>query len=293
MARTVVVGASGLVGRALIGALAPTEEVVAVVRTHHADMAGVNQVMADLVDPSFTDALPKRADAVVHLAQSDRYASFPDCADHVVAVNLYALAKLLSWCRNAEVQTFVHASTGGLYGRGATAFTEADPVQVSGPLSFYFRTKQCAEYLAHEYAGYFSVVALRPFFIYGRRQRANMLLPRLIASIRDGRPIRLARPHGMRLNPLHVFDMVTAVQLALGLRGNHLFNVAGPEILSIRSIAETLGRALRRKPLFELEPEDPAGDVIGDISNLRQLGWSPRILFEQGAQEICREAETW
>src|SRR5262249_19737540 len=157
---------------------------------------------------------------VVHLAQSDRYASFPDGADHVVAVNLYALAKLLSWCRNAGVETFVHASTGGLYGRGAAAFTESDPLQVAGPLSFYFRTKQCAEYLAQEYAGYFNVAGLRPFFIYGRGQRGHMLVPRLVASIQDGRPIRLAGPHGTRLNPLHVFDMVTAVQLALGLRGN-------------------------------------------------------------------------
>src|SRR5215469_9776047 len=177
MARVVVVGASGLVGRALIAALAPTENVVALTRTRHANMPGVTQVIADLVDPSFTDALPKRADAVVYLAQS----------------------KLLSWSRSAGVETFVHASTGGLYGRAAGAFTESDPVQIRGPLSFYFRTKQCAEYLAQEYASYFNVVALRPFFVYGRGQRPHMLLPRLIASIQAGRPIRLAGPDGMRL----------------------------------------------------------------------------------------------
>ena len=291
MARVVVVGASGLVGRALIAALAATENVVAVTRTHRVNMPGVTQVIADLVDPSFTDALPKRADAVVYLAQSDRYASFPEGGDHVVAVNLYALAKLLSWSRSAGVETFVHASTGGLYGRAAGAFTESDPVQIRGPLSFYFRTKQCAEYIAQEYAGYFNVVALRPFFVYGRGQRAHMLLPRLIASIQAGRPIRLAGPHGMRLNPLHVLDMVTAIQLSLRLRGEHTFNVAGPQILSIRMVSEILGRLLRRDPVFEFEPEISAGDIIGNISSLRQHGWSPQIWFEKGARDICSQAE--
>lgn len=287
MTTIIVTGAAGLVGRAVVARLARSHEVVALARRPSEGGNGARLVVADLADPAFIAALPSRADAVVHLAQAERYADFPHSVQDVLAVNVVALTKLLDWARKVGVQSFTHASTGGLYGRGARAFTEADPVRVEGPLSFYFRTKHCAELFAQEYARYFNVAALRPFFVYGPDQRAEMLLPRLAAAVREQRPVRLAGPYGMRLNPLHVEDMAAAVETCLSVSGNYIFNVAGPDILSIREIAELLGAAVGRAPVFEQTEEVADADIIGDTSRLRERRWRPRIRLCEAAEEIC------
>jgi UDP-glucose 4-epimerase len=296
MTTILITGASGLVGQAVSARLRGSgQHIAAVVRRRPpGPAAGADFVITDLADPDFVAMLPRRADAVIHLAQAERYGDFPEAAQEIMAVNVVALTRLLDWARTAGVRSFVHASTGGLYGRGARPLRETDPLHVEGPLSFYFRSKQCAELLAAEYARFFRVIALRPFFVYGGGQRPHMLMPRLVASIRDGRPVRLAGADGMRFNPVHVSDMVTAIEACLAPRDGEnaeVFNIAGPEILSIRDIAEALGAAVGRAPVYEMAPmPTDAADIIGDTTRLRERGWTPRVRFRDAAPELC---EAW
>jgi nucleoside-diphosphate-sugar epimerase len=288
MAVIVVTGASGLIGRAVARRLAAHHLVFALSRRPDDAIDGARPITADLTDPGFVATLPRCADAVVHLAQAARYDEFPDAAGDVLGVNVAALVHLLDWARGAGVGTFVHASTGGLYGRSGAPLCETAPLRIAGPLSFYFRTKQCAELLVNEYRQFFDVVTLRPFFVYGGAQRPQMLLPRLVSSIRQRRPIRLAGPEGMRLNPLHVSDMAAAVETALTLGRSEVFNVAGPEVLSIRAIAEVLAAAIGEPAVYEFIPELPDSDIIADTARLRETGWVPCIRLAQAAVELCR-----
>src|SRR5207248_610348 len=80
--------------------------------------------------------------------------------------------------------------------------------------SLYVATKLAAEVLADAHRALFTVIVLRPFFIYGRAQDRCMLLPRLVDSIRCGRAITLAGRDGMRFNPVHVEDAARAVVAA-------------------------------------------------------------------------------
>ena len=66
------------------------------------------------------------------------------------------------------------------------------------------------------YQGEFVVVILRFFFVYGPGQSNEMLIPRLVKSVREGQPIALDGLDGLRINPVYVEDAVRAVVSASG-----------------------------------------------------------------------------
>jgi nucleoside-diphosphate-sugar epimerase len=55
-------------------------------------------------------------------------------------------------------------------------------------------------------------------------------------------------------------------------------NVGGDEVLSIREMAETIGRLLGREPLFEAAPGASGGDIVVDTARLRQVFRLPERL---------------
>lgn len=280
--RVLVTGAGGLIGRRVVELLSLTCEPIALVRSAGAAPPGVEEIAADLADPAFAQRLPSHVDAVIHLAQAAGFANFPDDAPSVFRVNTGAFAELLAWSAKAGVKSFVHASSGGLYGRGPKPFREEDPPRIEGPLAFYLGTKCAAELLAKPYGSIFSVAALRYFFVYGPRQRETMLIPRLVKSVGNGQAITLAGRDGMRINPIYVDDAAEATIAALRLEGNAVVNVAGSEALCLREIASLIGEAVEVPPQFQSSNEPEGNDLVADISRMRELLHIPTIGFREG-----------
>lgn len=284
--QVLVTGAGGLIGRKVVELLSQSCHPIALVRSKDAAPAGAEFIVADLADPGFAKHLPARVDAVVHLAQASGFANFPDDAPSVFRVNLGALAELLAWSAGAGVKNFVHASTGGLYGRGPHPFHEEAPARIDGPLAFYLGTKCAAELLAKPYSSRFNVTALRYFFVYGPGQRETMLVPRLVKSISNGQPIRLAGQDGMRFNPIFVDDAAKATIAAVQLDECAIVNVAGAEVVSLREFAGIIGESVNATPLFELSGEPDGNDLVADISRMRARLHVPGTGLREGISRL-------
>lgn len=271
--KIVITGAGGLVGSRLVPALAQTHQVWAVSRrAAEAGPAGVEWIHADLTAADLVRKLPATADVVIHLAQSPHHAEFPEGAADVFAVNVGSTARLLDWARVSGVQQFILASSGAV-------------VLPGNERSFYAVSKQSAEMLAGCYAHLFGVVVFRFFFVYGAGQRASMLVPRLVNAVRSGIEVRLAGTDGSRLNPVHVDDVVAAIGCAVDRRITGTINVAGPDVLTVRQMSETIGRQMGLTPRFT-EDGTEAADLSGDISALREQLLPPRCRFEQGVVSV-------
>jgi nucleoside-diphosphate-sugar epimerase len=284
--KLLITGASGFVGRRLVERLAAEgHEVLALVHTAPAPPFASSSIRPLVVDLAHFERtrLPSGVDAVVSLAQSQNFRSFPGKAADVFAVNVNAHLQLLEWARGTGVRVFVSASSGGIYGaRSKPLVEETDQLAVDSPLGFYLGTKLCAEVILQNYRHFFGCAAiLRPFFIYGPGQRQDMLIPRLIGAVRDGRPIQLQGSDGLRLNPVYVDDAVKAFAAAIELQGCHVINVAGPDTLSLREIGERVGRRVGRAPVFELIDGSPSS-YVGDIGHMRALLGAPRTGFDEG-----------
>ncbi len=272
----VITGADGLLGRRVTQLLSNSLRVYALVRVlPEKPVPDINYVIADFGgDWSFSE-LPERIEYVIHFAQSSQFRNFPDGALDVFNVNVSSTARLLDHARKTGVKTFIYASSGGVYGNGSEAFKENSAIVPPGQLGYYLGSKACGEILVQSYASIFKVIVLRPFFMYGPGQNRSMLIPRLIDSVATGKPVMLQGEQGLRINPVHVDDAALAVVAALDIGGSSTFNIAGPDVLSIRQICEQAGIYLNKKPLFSIN-EGEGADLIADISAMKEKLISPQ-----------------
>lgn len=292
MKRCVITGGGGLIGSHLVPSLQADWEVHAVSR-HRPSGRDDKSVVWHCLDVSRDldrRALPKRADAVIYLAQSEHFREFPERALDIFEVNTVGVLRFLDYARHAGARTFIFASSGGVYGSGNTSMNEDVPVLSERNLGFYLGSKVCSEIVALNYSKLMNIVILRFFFVYGPGQRKTMLIPRLIDAVRRGHPVTLQGPDGIRLNPTYVADATAAVRSALHLDHESVINVAGPQILSLRELACVIGSKVGRTPVFDMRPEDPPGHLVADTEKMRQLLGSPVVDFERGIT-VTLEAE--
>jgi UDP-glucose 4-epimerase len=284
-----VTGASGFVAPHLIAALtARGDEVVASARD--ADRIpggpGVEPLPLDLAAPLAGAALPE-VDAIVHLAQAN--VPYPERALELYNVNTLATLGLLDASARTGARRFVHASSGTVYGLGDEPFRETDPVRHH---QLYATTKIHAEDLVARYADQLDgAVSLRFFAPYGPGQ-VNRMIPGLIGRVRAGTPVSLNAGGRPRMNPIYIDDAVAAIIHALAHDGHKIVNVAGDEVVTIRQIAESAGRAVGVEPVFEDGGGTAAGDVIGDTTEFRAwLGDRQFTMLDDGVARTAAAAE--
>jgi UDP-glucose 4-epimerase len=270
-------GATGFLGSALLPRLAEREEVLAMHPPERdpRPLDGVRWIAQDLTAP-LSPELPERIDAVIHLAQSRRHREFPEGAVDVHEVNAAATVRLLDYCWRAGGTTFTYASTGGVYAPGPEPVRESDVPQ---PINFYATSKLAGERAVERFRAILRGHCLRFFFIYGPGQR-NMFIPGLISRIGEGREVTLAGADGIHMNPVYVQDAADAVLATLDLEESGTFNVAGPEVVSVRRIAERIGGLLDRAPRFAVG--DPQPDLVACAELRDAILGAARVGVEEG-----------
>lgn len=112
-----------------------------------------------------------------------------------------------------------------------------------------------------------------------------MLLPRLVDNVIEGRPIMLQGERGIRINPIHVSDAVGALVAVFDSEESATFNVGGTEVLSLFEICETIGQRLGVEPRYE-RVEGEGGDLVGDVSAMREKLYVPKVRFEEGVEDL-------
>ena len=279
--KILVTGAAGFVGLHLLERLAGDHELYPVVRS--APDSSREWVVQDLSQPLDRSRLPDRIDAVIHLAQSPRYREFPEGAEDVYAVNVHSTFELLEYARAAGAQSFVLASSGGVYGYSYEKLVETSP---TFPLNFYITSKYAAESLVANYQPFFHTIVLRFFFVYGPGQ-GRMLVPTLIDKVRKGDQISIAGRPGQRINPIHVSDAVEVFPPALALTRSDVFNVAGDEVVSIRGLVGVIEEATGEPAhVRHIDPEHE-GDLVGDNTRMKEvLGVQPKTSLSEGIRSM-------
>jgi UDP-glucose 4-epimerase len=279
--RILLVGASGFVG----GHLAPRlvdagHELVCAVRATSAYQPpdGAKRIELDLALPLDPEALPE-VDAVLHFAQAN--VRFPEGARELDRVNATSVVELLAHARESGATRFVYASSASVYGFGDKPFTEDAPLAGS---DFYAATKIGAEKAVGAYEDLLTTAILRLVVPYGPRQ-AGRMIPALANRVANGEPVTLNDGGRPRMNPLYIDDVVRVVLGVLELDRPVLLNVAGDEAVSIKEIAESIGRVVGREPMFEEGTGSAPGDLVADTTRLHELvDLRPLVTLEEGLQ---------
>ena len=292
MSQVLVIGGGGFIGGHLVRRL--FADGVAISATHRPgaaieSLAGVRWIPTDLTLLGDAIAWPTACDTVVYLAQSRLWRSFPQGADNVFLVNVAGVFRAVQYAVAAGARRFVYVSTGSVYHHGDRPADEGQPFFVPGERAFYAAAKLSAETLLGPFASLLPVVVLRLFVPYGSGQASDMLLPRLVDSIRRGDAITLDGHDGLTLSPTAIADVIEALLRSFKLERSVTMNVAGPEVLSLREVSETIGRVIGRRPVFEERQARTVPVVAGTTARLREtLGWAPTRTLDQGLQDWLR-----
>jgi dTDP-L-rhamnose 4-epimerase len=140
-------------------------------------------------------------------------------------------------------------------------------------------------------------VALRFFNVYGPRQALSNpytgVLAIFASRLLNGRPPVLFEDGGQRRDFVSVHDVVSACMLAMERPDavGRVFNVASGESRRIIDVASDMAEALGQRLPAEITGKYRVGDIrhcFADISLARdQLGFEPRVSFEEGIRELA------
>lgn len=240
-----------------------------------------------LLPPEFELADGEGA-TVVYLSQSPRFRQVPAEASHVMAVNsLSPVRAAVAACR-AGVRRFVYVSTGTVYAPSFSPLGEEAPVRRD---NWYSLTKLYGEESLRLFREQMEVVIVRPFALYGPDQ-IGRLVPNLIDSVREGRPITIqpsggeVDDGGLRISLCHIEDAVSIFLHLIRSGGPEVLNLASPEALSIREIAEMVGRQLGLSPVVEVRKDRREFDLIADVTRLNEVVDHSYCTFEDGLKSL-------
>lgn len=281
MRKILLTGAGGLVGSHLLPLLNEEHEVY----TISGKNIGNNNIGIDFSKEWDTQLLPKNLDTIIHLAQSENFRDFPAKAIEVFNVNANSTLKLIDFAIKTGMKTFIFASSAGIYGNSNFEFDESMDIVYKSEMGFYLATKQCSEIILDNYSSLLQVIQLRLFFVYGKGQRKDMLIPRLIDNVQRGIPLHLQGASGITINPTHVSDAAKAIKASLNLNGSHKINIAGPELLTMKEIGNVIGSLLHKQPQFILE-EKEAKNLIGSTFNMSKMLVKSVTKFKDGIKDL-------
>lgn len=305
MKRTVLVtGASGFIGRSLVGALAKEGYAVRAAARDPETIptgAGIERVaLPDLARPVDWSPLLAGVSHAVHLAG---LAHSPGVlADDVyMRINALAAGELAQTAACAKVERLVFVSSvraqAGL--SADHAVTETDTPQPTDP---YGRSKLEAERLIGESGASFTI--LRPAVVYGPGVKGN--IASLATLAKTPLPLPFANLDNRR-SLLALENFIAAVSLVLGAERamNETFLVADAEPISVANLVGAMRVGLGRPPLLvgvpqgavkrlmrsfgkEAEWERVSGSFVIDPSKLMGIGWHPSISTRDGIVAMMR-----
>lgn len=261
-----VIGSGGYMGRHLMAGLSRSG--VDAWGTSSANGSGIDPE-SGLLPVAF--AIPPGTTAVVYMAQSPRYREVPEQAAHVLAVNTLSAVRAATLARAAGVDRFIYVSTGTVYAPSFAPIAEDAPVRRD---SWYVLSKLHGEEALSLFRQDLEVIVVRPFGVYGPAQKGRMV-PNLIDTVKNGRPVTLHPRKGMpedigglRISLCYIDDATDILMRLVRDGGPACLNLAGPEAVSIRSIAEAAGAVFGRPPVFEVSSSPRDSDLIADTRNL-------------------------
>ncbi|MCB1738820.1 MAG: NAD(P)-dependent oxidoreductase [Gammaproteobacteria bacterium] len=291
--RMLLIGSNGYVARALSARL--QAEGVDVIGLSSQSEGGLDPVSGR---PRADFKIPSGVESVIYLAQSPYYHQLPERIGHVVAVNVCAPLEIAEKARSAGVRRFVHLSSGAVYKPSFAPLDERSQVRRD---ALYPLTKLHAEEALRAFSGYMEINVLRLFAIYGPEQK-DKLVPKLADTIAAGRTVTLAPRNadgntdaddgGLRLSLCYVDDAARIIAHVGAHGGPELLNVAGPQALSIRELAIAIGRELGTEPLFVRTEQPRDGDLIADITCLREACNPHFTSFSEGIDYTLESARS-
>ena len=254
------------------------------------EKAGILIHRADLaIDP--LEPIIEHTDFIIHAAAQPGIDE--NCPYfNYIKNNIHATVSLVETLRTSFPKTkLVHISTSSVYGINATG----DETTLPAPASAYGVTKLAAEQavMSAVRLNQIEAAVIRPFSIYGERERPDKLFPRLVAALKNDTPLPFfagSEKHERSFN--YVGDLVQAVQLIMNQwdkAKGEIFNIGSNETFTTGYALDLAQEISGKKLKFNHLPAR-AGDQLATrttSAKARQLlGYNPQTTLREGLTKM-------
>ncbi len=291
MAKVVVTGGSGFIGSHVVDALVDAGHQVTVldhrVRPHRDDV-GFEDV--DLMDMSSVLAATRGAEHIFHLAAVSNVNYAYKYPVYTTGLNILGTANVLESARVNGARRVYLASTVWVYNGTPNngPLDETVPFYLNGAGHIYTSSKMACEMICHNYHELYKVpfTVLRLGIPYGPRMREELLIPIFVKKALNGQPLTVAGKGSQYRNFIYVRDLAEAHVLAMKDAGeNQTYNLEGPQKVTVLEVAEGIRSVIGEHVKIEFVPERPGdfgGKVVTAEKAWKDLGWKPKVNFEEG-----------
>lgn len=203
-------------------------------------------------------------------------------------VNVASLISLLEAMRESSVTRIVAASSSSVYGNSTPAPFREDAACLK-PQSPYGASKRASEIFLGTYHSLHGLKAIivRPFTVYGPRQRPDMAIGPFMRKILLGETITLFGDGSNARDYTYVSDIVAGLSTAVNSFPVNfgIYNLGNGSPVSLNDLVAALEAATGRKANIERVAKQ-AGDVehtFADIARARRdLGYTPQVNLAKG-----------
>ncbi|MBI3698693.1 MAG: NAD-dependent epimerase/dehydratase family protein, partial [Acidobacteria bacterium] len=225
-------------------------------------------------------------DVVYHLAAVADVKDVYEDPHYSESINTRGTINVLEAARRSKLQRMIYGSTTWVYSEVAEQqVNEQTPLRA--PAHLYTATKMASEYYCQSYSKLYDlpVTILRYGIPYGPRARDGAVVPIFVRKAFQGQPLTVAGDGSQFRKFIYVEDLAEGNVLAMKPIGrNKIYNLDGNEKVSIRRIAELVQKLvgdveIRSGPA---RPGDFSGKEVSSRLAMTELGWEPRISFEEG-----------
>ena len=300
----VVTGGAGFIGSHMVDLLLERGYEVRVIDSlvggreanlaHHKSDPRLSAEFRDIRDYEADDKVFSRAKYVFHFAGiGDIVPSMEQPADYMSA-NVQGTVRMLECARRAGAAKFVYAASSSCYGLASVPTREDHPISPQYP---YALSKNLGEQAVMHWHQVYRQPAnsIRIFNAYGIRSRTSGVYGAVFGVfLRQklaGRPYTVVGDGTQKRDFIYGSDVAGAfLAAAETAKSGRCYNVGAGNPQSVNRLVELLGGAKTHIPKRPGEPDC----TWADISRIRtELGWSPKISFEEGVSRVVANIEYW
>ncbi len=263
-------------------------------------------IKADITDEKLIPEIfdKYRPDGIIHLAAESHVDRSINSPMEFVKTNVLGTVNLLNaakktWNGNYEGKRFHHVSTDEVYGTlGETGFfTENTRYDPHSP---YSASKASSDHFIRAYADTYGlpIVITNCSNNYGPNHFPEKLIPLCIHNIMNNKPLPIYGDGKYTRDWLYVIDHANAIDLVFHQAENgETYNIGGfnewQNIDLVKELCRQMDIKLGREPgtsekLITFVKDRPGHDLryAIDASKIsKELGWKPRVTFEEGLSE--------
>jgi nucleoside-diphosphate-sugar epimerase len=237
--KILITGATGFIGSRLAEKLAcEGHEITALVRkasnAKFLKELGVKLFSGDIRIKKTLKGITKDMDIVFHLAGMLGKFGIPEKL--YWDTNFRGTKNILEECLKQNVEKFIYCSSAGVL--GPIKKPPADETHPRNPSNIYEKTKAEAEKLVLSYGENFSIVVLRPEFVYGP---GDMHVYELFRVIQSG-VFPIFRKSF--LHPTYIDDLVQAFELSMEKAKDDIYIIAGERFVTVEEFADIIAKKL-------------------------------------------------